>query len=82
DDWPLSDIFTLPSDRQGRMWVFRNGQWYRQQLIPFKQTSGLKGQTLYKARGVYVVIGGAGTIGEAWSKYMACTYQAQMVWLG
>ncbi|SFR08023.1 MULTISPECIES: SDR family NAD(P)-dependent oxidoreductase [unclassified Paenibacillus] len=82
DDWPLSDMFTLPSDRQGRMWVYRNGQWYRQHLVPFKQTSGLKGQTLYKTGGVYVVIGGAGTIGEAWSKYMACTYQAQMVWLG
>ncbi|KJK30395.1 SDR family NAD(P)-dependent oxidoreductase [Paenibacillus polymyxa] len=81
-DWPLSELFTLPSDRQGRMWVFRGGQWYRQQLIPFKQTPGSKGQTLYKTGGVYVVIGGAGNIGVAWSKYMASTYQAQMVWIG
>ncbi|TQS00534.1 SDR family NAD(P)-dependent oxidoreductase [Paenibacillus ottowii] len=81
-DWPLSELFTLPSDRQGRMWVFRGGQWYRQQLIPFKQTPDPKGETLYKTGGVYVVIGGAGNIGVAWSKYMASTYQAQMVWIG
>ncbi|GFN30064.1 SDR family NAD(P)-dependent oxidoreductase [Paenibacillus xylaniclasticus] len=81
-DWSLSDLFALPPDRQGRMWAFRDNQWYRQQLIPFKETAGSTGQTLYRTDGVYVVIGGAGNIGEAWSKYMARTYHAQLVWIG
>lgn len=38
--------------------------------------------TKYKHGGVYVVIGGAGGIGEAWSEYMIRTYQAQIVWIG
>jgi NAD(P)-dependent dehydrogenase (short-subunit alcohol dehydrogenase family) len=31
---------------------------------------------------VYVVIGGAGGIGEAWSEYMIRTYKAHIVWIG
>ena len=32
--------------------------------------------------GVYVVIGGAGGIGEVWSEHMIRAYQAQIVWIG
>ena len=39
-------------------------------------------QKMYKSGGVYVVIGGAGGIGEAWSEYMIRTYQAQIIWIG
>ncbi|WP_373855388.1 SDR family NAD(P)-dependent oxidoreductase, partial [Desulfocucumis palustris] len=79
-EWPLADIFTLPTDHQGRTWVYRSRCWYRQQLIPFR-CSRLN-QTLYKLSGVYVVIGGAGGIGEAWSEYMIRTYQARIIWIG
>ena len=37
---------------------------------------------MYKSRGVYVVIGGAGGIGGVWSEYMIRTYQAQIIWIG
>ncbi|MCP4400780.1 MAG: SDR family NAD(P)-dependent oxidoreductase, partial [bacterium] len=79
-EWPLDDMFTLPADPHGNFFVCRNGQWHRQQLIPF-QSPALQ-QSAYKKGGVYVIIGGAGGIGEAWSEYMMRTYQAQIVWIG
>src|SRR5207245_5405453 len=37
---------------------------------------------LYRRGGVYVVVGGAGGIGAAWSEQMVRDYQAQIIWLG
>ncbi|GAX60250.1 beta-ketoacyl synthase [Candidatus Scalindua japonica] len=79
-NWPLTDIFSLPADPQGNAWIYRGGEWYRQQLISFHCDS--LDQTLYKSGGVYVVVGGAGGIGEAWSEYMIRTYQARVIWIG
>lgn len=79
-DWPLSQIFSLPTDSRGRAWVYRRKEWYRPQLIPMGEIQ--VEPTLYKTGGVYVVIGGAGNIGEVWSEYMIRTYQAQIVWIG
>lgn len=78
--WPVNDIFTLPIDQRGHAWAYRNNEWYRQQLIPF-QRPPLQ-HNLYQKGGIYVVIGGAGSIGEAWSEYMIRTYQAQIIWIG
>ena len=78
--WLLDDIFTLPPDPQGDAWAYRDQKWHRQQLIPVQ--SSPQNQTLYRPQGVYVVIGGAGGIGEAWSEYMIRTYQAQIIWIG
>src|SRR5262249_51302618 len=36
----------------------------------------------YRQKGVYVVIGGAGGLGEVWSRFMIEHYQANMVWIG
>ncbi|MDC0760182.1 SDR family NAD(P)-dependent oxidoreductase [Brevibacillus sp. AG] len=79
-DWPLRDIFALPADAHGNAWVYRGHAWYRQQLMPVQSPS--INQTVYKQHGVYVVIGGAGGIGKAWSEYMIRTYQAQIIWIG
>ena len=78
--WPLADIFALPTDPLGNAWAFRDRQWYRQHLIPLSHPA--IEQTAYRPKGVYVIIGGAGGIGEAWSEYMIRTYQAQIIWLG
>ena len=80
DDWPISDMRTLPPDSQGNAWAYRGGEWYRQKLLPVHRTS--PDQTMYQSGGVYVVIGGAGGIGEAWTEYMVRTYQAQIIWIG
>lgn len=79
-DWPLEDIFTLPADPQGNAWLYRSREWHRQQLIPLSRPA--IDRTLYQTGGVYVVIGGAGGIGEAWSEYMIRAYQAQIIWIG
>ncbi|PAY12901.1 SDR family NAD(P)-dependent oxidoreductase [Bacillus sp. 7705b] len=78
--WPIKQMFTLPADRLGHAWAYRNHQWHQQQLIPYQQSPS--NDTLYRTGGVYVVIGGAGYIGEAWSEYMIRRYQAQIVWIG
>lgn len=36
----------------------------------------------YKKGGVYVVIGGAGGLGEVWSEHVIRHYQARVVWIG
>jgi polyketide synthase PksN len=79
-NWPINELFTLPSDLAGNAWAYRGQEWYRQKLISFHYPS-LK-QTLYKSGGVYVVIGGSGGIGEVWSEYMIRTYQAHIIWIG
>jgi len=80
NEWPVEDIFTLPADPNGDVLVYRTGQWHRQQLLPFNFLS--TDQTRYRQGGVYVVIGGAGGIGEVWSAYMIRTYQARIIWIG
>ena len=79
---PIDEIFTLPADFPGNPLVYRNGQWHRQQLIPVHCPPYPVDQTLYRQEGVYVVIGGAGGIGEAWSGYMIRTYGARIIWIG
>ncbi|HEX3030360.1 MAG TPA: polyketide synthase dehydratase domain-containing protein [Clostridia bacterium] len=78
--WPVSDILTLPYDPNGNLLAYRGTEWYRQKLIPIDWT-GQEG-SMYRKDGVYVVIGGAGGIGEVWSEYMIRTYQAKIIWIG
>ncbi|HET8841465.1 MAG TPA: SDR family NAD(P)-dependent oxidoreductase, partial [Ktedonobacteraceae bacterium] len=62
--------------------MYRHQQWYRQRLLPVTFAFAEKPTSLYRQGGVYVVIGGAGGIGEAWSEYMLRTYCARLVWIG
>src|SRR5947199_9446011 len=70
----------LPVDPQGHGWLYRNGRWYRQILVPL-DTSPLKTHDQFRRGGVYVIIGGAGGIGEVVSEYLIRRYQAQIIWL-
>ncbi|MDO9105376.1 MAG: SDR family NAD(P)-dependent oxidoreductase [Methylovulum sp.] len=79
-DWPLRQMFGLPVDGQGEGWAYRSKQWFRQALIPVRQYPSA--QPAYRQNGVYIVIGGAGGLGEAWSRYMVDSYQAQIIWIG
>ncbi len=80
EPWPLQAMFDLPEDTYGNAWAHRGGQWYRQRLLPCREAAS--SVSLYKMGGVYVVIGGAGGIGETWSDYMIRTYEAQIIWIG
>ncbi|XXR37670.1 SDR family NAD(P)-dependent oxidoreductase [Sorangium sp. So ce375] len=79
-EWPLAELFTLPADPQGNARVYRDGRWYEPKLAPMEAAPA--GKPVYRRGGVYVVIGGAGGIGEVWSETMIRRYQAQIVWIG
>ncbi len=79
-EWPWQEILRLPADPEGNAWVYRRGEWYRQKLSLVEDLP--KDRLLYKEQGVYLVIGGAGGLGEIWSEYMIRNYRARLVWLG
>ncbi|WP_052700131.1 KS-MAT linker domain-containing protein [Methylocucumis oryzae] len=60
--------------------AFRTGQWFQRVFIPLR--AGPDSAPVYKQRGVYVVLGGAGGVATAWSEYVITHYQAQLIWLG
>lgn len=80
ENLPVPEIFSLPADEEGNTWAYRNKSWHKLRLIPVHNNQPV--QNKYKRGGVYVIIGGAGGIGEVWSEYMIRTYQAQIVWIG
>jgi len=79
-DWPISQMFSLPIDRRAKPFVYRDGKWYCRQLLPIEYSC--ENKTAYRTEGVYVIIGGAGDIGQIWTEYMIRTYNAKIVWIG
>ena len=78
--WPVREMFALPFDPEIRTLAWRDGKWYRPALTKlFFQEWG---RSAYRAGGVYVIIGGAGGVGEVWSQYLIERYGAQIVWIG
>ncbi|MBO1582984.1 SDR family NAD(P)-dependent oxidoreductase [Bacillus sp. XF8] len=73
---PLTHVYNLPED----VLAYREGFWYRQRLVQVEQMA--EPQTPYKKSGVYVVIGGAGGLGEVWSEHVIRHHQAKVVWIG
>ncbi|MBY0572979.1 MAG: SDR family NAD(P)-dependent oxidoreductase, partial [Undibacterium sp.] len=80
--WPWEDLFQLPYDAQGDALAWRSGQWFYQKLQAVRLASDTSSTPLYRQGGVYVVIGGAGGIGQAWSEHMIRNFQANIVWIG
>jgi len=78
--WPLDELLALPADRDGNAWAHRHGRWHRQRWIACALPE--PEQTAFRHHGVYVVVGGAGGIGEAFSEYLIRRYAAQVVWIG
>ena len=86
---PLAELFSLPTAPRGDVWACRAAgagaapQWYRQQTVPLQHVSGGETDTPpYRPGGVYVVIGGAGTIGRAWSEHVIRRVGARVIWIG
>ena len=77
---PLVQILRMPSDPNGHAWGYRKGQWFRQRLLPVN--TPMKLEYPYRQKGVYVIIGGAGGIGVAYSEDLIRTCQAQVIWIG
>ncbi|GAB7028627.1 hypothetical protein JCM4914_00880 [Streptomyces platensis subsp. malvinus] len=70
----------IPAHTPGGTWARRSGQWLRRQLVP--TATGHPAAAPYRESGVYVVIGGAGGLGEAWTRHVVETYGARVVWIG
>ena len=77
---PVEALLRQPADPGGDARAYRGGTWYAQTLVPAGQLAAERQR--YRRHGVYVVIGGAGGIGEAWSRFMIEAYEARIVWVG
>ncbi|GGR19850.1 hypothetical protein GCM10010219_25800 [Streptomyces netropsis] len=60
--------------------ALRGGQWFRQRLVPAELAA--PSGSPYTRGGVYVVLGGAGGLGEIWSEDVIRRFGAQVVWIG
>jgi amino acid adenylation domain-containing protein len=74
------ECLSLPWDRQGNVLAHRKGEWWRQTLTPVALPPAAA--PLDRRDGVYVVIGGAGGIGEVWSRFMVDHHRANLIWIG
>ncbi len=74
------ECLSLPWDKQGNGLAHRGDVWFQQGLV-FNATLP-QTRPAYRDHGVYVVIGGAGGVGEVWSRFMIEHYQANVVWIG
>jgi polyketide synthase PksN len=75
------ECLSITPDRRGNGLACRKGEWFRQEFahIPVLEQSL---PVPYRQKGVYLVIGGAGGLGEVWTRFMIERYQANVVWIG
>ncbi|SFR72228.1 type I polyketide synthase [Anaeromicropila populeti] len=79
DKLQLDDVFMkVPLDWNTH--VYRNKRWYVQKILPIDVTSSPENS--FKKEGIYVIIGGAGGLGEVLSKYLSKKYHAHIIWIG
>ncbi|MFF8597098.1 SDR family NAD(P)-dependent oxidoreductase [Streptomyces sp. NPDC015220] len=77
---PARQLLALPADPNGGSVAHRGDGWFRPVLLP---VTGLpQSPRAYRDGGVYLVVGGAGGIGEVWTEYLLRTYGAKVVWVG
>ncbi|WP_300239527.1 SDR family NAD(P)-dependent oxidoreductase [Pseudomonas sp.] len=73
---------------RGEVLALRDGVAYRQRLFTLSwqaQPSAVDGGFVtpaLKQGGVYVILGGSGTVGSIISRYLLADYQARVIWLG
>ena len=59
--------------------ALRAGVLWRQRFIPVAHTEALPP---IRQNGVYLILGGSGGIGEAWTRHLVSRYQARVLWIG
>jgi hypothetical protein len=73
-------LAAAPEVADGDVVAWRAGEWYRRVLLPLCLPDATT--SAYRMGGTYVVIGGAGGVGEAWSEWVIRRYRARVVWIG
>lgn len=71
-----------PGNVNVREVALRNHGRFIKQLVQYTSLVAEESQTVFRHKGVYLILGGAGGIGIAVSRYLAEKYQARLVWIG
>lgn len=80
DTFSLRDAGQVAYDARGRSVAYRAGEWYQPRLLPIAQR--IPPNDVYRQGGVYIVVGGAGGVGQVWSEWLVRRYQANVIWFG
>ncbi|MDH2153590.1 SDR family NAD(P)-dependent oxidoreductase, partial [Sphingobium yanoikuyae] len=81
---PSTDqILAAAAESVGAAIHWSDGRWTRRQLASLASHDLVVARgSGYRRRGVYVVAGGAGGVGMAWSERLIRDWEAQVIWLG
>ncbi|WP_261595463.1 SDR family NAD(P)-dependent oxidoreductase, partial [Pseudoalteromonas holothuriae] len=84
DILPIVQSDQLPS---GEQHILRDGTLYHSRLLPIEnfnisQDTEKSEEQLYRQNGIYVVIGGSGGLGQAWTRHLISHFGAKVIWLG
>ena len=74
-------IASEPATDRGEVVKLRAGRRYKQVFLKLDWSSPREG-TAFREGGVYVIVGGSGTIGTILTRYLIRTYQAKIIWIG
>ncbi len=89
--WSVEECLCMPALSSGDAWAHRDRAWFRQHThqapapvedLQAQKSASQGGPAGFRRAGVYVLIGGAGGIGEVLSEYLIRTYDARIVWAG
>ncbi len=80
DTLTARDCNDIAGDATAANLAYRDGEWFQRGLGSLEATPA--SHDGYRQGGTYVVVGGAGGIGVAWSRYMIERYNARLVWIG
>jgi len=76
----VKEILDLPFLESGNVLQMTKGAWYQQILV--SQSIVDKQKANHKQEGVYLIIGGAGGLGELYTEHLIKQYKAKVIWLG
>ena len=76
----LAGMGRVPWRATKTCYALRGDEWLSQKLLRVNELA--PGPLPYRVQGVYVVIGGAGGIGEIWTRHVIEHCQANVIWIG
>jgi acyl transferase domain-containing protein/SAM-dependent methyltransferase/acyl carrier protein len=79
---PWSELLVQWSTPSGSVLALRSKCWFARQLVDYEPLHGGTERIPTRPDGVYVIIGGAGGIGEAWTQWLLRRHSVRIVWIG
>ncbi|MCF6438846.1 amino acid adenylation domain-containing protein [Pseudoalteromonas luteoviolacea] len=76
---------SLPSEftaQPAGLYAHRTGQYFSFELAQHTYLDAAANNASLQKRGTYLVLGGAGGLGQVWSEWMIKHHDAQIIWLG